>query len=112
MDEPTHRLRCHICLGQNCGPKGSPALLKRMQAAVVAAGLADEVEVLGTSCRNRCLHGPSVNVYPGPVLYNWVTPEAVDRIVDGHFRGGTVVDQYEYTIEKARLMPTTGRRRR
>lgn len=112
MDEPTHRLRCHVCLGPNCGPKGSPALLRRVQEAVAAAGLSDEVEVLGTSCRSRCLYGPSMTVYPGPVPYSWLTPEAVDRIVEEHFVGGTVVEQYEYTFEKTKTMPTTGKRRR
>ena len=48
-----------------------------LEQAVAEAGLADRVEILATTCRNRCDYGPSLNVYPGPVFYNEVDAEAI-----------------------------------
>ena len=53
-----------------------------LERAVREAGLADRVEVLATTCRNRCDYGPSLNVYPGPVFYNLVDKTAISEIVD------------------------------
>jgi (2Fe-2S) ferredoxin len=65
-------------------------------SALFAAGIADEVEVLATSCRNRCEFGPSMNVYPGPVFYAGVTPEAIAEIVREHFVAGRPVERYRF----------------
>ena len=52
------------------------------------------MEVIATSCRNRCEWGPSLNVYPGPVFYAEVTPEAIEEIVREHLLGGRPVERY------------------
>lgn len=51
-----------------------------------AAGLAGEIDVVATSCRDRCDWGPSVNVFPGPTLYAQVDCEAARAIVAEHLR--------------------------
>lgn len=85
------RCRVHVCFGPNCTPRGSRALLPRFLNELHAAGLSGEVEVLATTCRGRCEWGPSVNVYPGPVFYAQVSPEAVQQIVREHLAGGRPV---------------------
>lgn len=80
------RYRVHICFGPNCSPRGSQALLPVLEEAVARAGLTDQVEIIATTCRDRCDYGPSINVYPGPTFYNEVTPEAIEEIVDQHLR--------------------------
>ena len=60
--------RVHLCFGPNCTERGSRALMPILERAVREAGLSDRVEILATTCRNRCDYGPSLNVYPGPVL--------------------------------------------
>jgi (2Fe-2S) ferredoxin len=65
-----------------------------LERAVREAGLADRVEVLATTCRNRCDEGPSMNVYPGPVFYNRLTPDAIRAIVRQHLAGGEPVAEY------------------
>lgn len=91
--------RVHLCFGPNCTPRGSRALLPILQSAILRAGLSNRVEVIATSCRNRCQWGPSLNVYPGPVFYAEVTPEAIEAIVYEHLIGGKPVEQYRFKPE-------------
>jgi (2Fe-2S) ferredoxin len=67
--------------------------LPALERAVREAGLADRVEVLATTCRNRCDYGPSLNVYPGPVFYNQIDREAVEEIVREHLAEGRIVER-------------------
>jgi (2Fe-2S) ferredoxin len=101
---PTYRV--HICFGPNCTPRGSRGLLPVLEAAIRRAGLTSRVEVIVTSCRNRCDYGPSVNVYPGPVFYAGVTEEAIEEIVREHLVGGRVVEHLVFREP----VPTASRR--
>ncbi len=74
----------HVCRGPNCSLRNSKATLACFDEAVRAAGLSGEVEVLATSCRDRCDWGPSVNVFPGPTQYAGVDCDAVRTIVEEH----------------------------
>jgi (2Fe-2S) ferredoxin len=90
MVEP--RYRVHICHGPNCTPRGGAArILTALEEAVRRLGIKNDVEIIATSCRNRCELGPSVNVYPGPVFYGHVDPEGIERIAEEHLLHGRVV---------------------
>ena len=65
-----------------------------LEQAVREAGLCDRVEVLATTCRNRCDYGPSLNVYPGPVFYNLLDRTAIREIVTSHLCHGVVADRW------------------
>ena len=65
-----------------------------LERAVREAGLSDRVEVLATTCRNRCDYGPSLNVYPGPVFYNLLDRTAISEIVTSHLGHGAVASQW------------------
>jgi len=99
------RYRVHICFGPNCSPRGSHALLPVLEGAIRRHGLTSQVEIIIASCRNRCDDGPSMNVYPGPFFYNWLTPEAIERIVELHLLGATPVEQYLYPRRAAGAAP-------
>jgi NADP-reducing hydrogenase subunit HndC len=86
--------RVHLCFGPNCTERGSRALMPILERAVREAGLADRVEVLATTCRNRCDYGPSLNVYPGPVFYNLLDRTAICEIVERHLGHGAVADRW------------------
>ncbi|MCC6703552.1 MAG: (2Fe-2S) ferredoxin domain-containing protein [Thermomicrobiales bacterium] len=93
MTEPAYRV--HICHGPNCTPRGgAKALIEALEAEVRRLGIEDRVEILATSCRNRCELGPSVNVYPGPVCYGHVTLTAITQIAREHLRDGVPVIEY------------------
>jgi (2Fe-2S) ferredoxin len=97
--------RVHLCLGPNCSARGSRALLPILEAAVARAGLADRVEVLATTCRNRCDYGPSLNVYPGPVFYNLLDEGAIEEIVRRHLAGGEVAEAWLFRPKPAKAKP-------
>lgn len=80
--------RVHLCLGPNCSARGSRALFPLLEDAVRRAGLADRVELIGSTCRDRCGFGPAMNVYPGPTMYNGLDEAAIARIVSEHLLGG------------------------
>ena len=86
--------RVHLCFGPNCTERGSRSLMPILERAVREAGLSDRVEILATTCRNRCDYGPSLNVYPGPVFYNLLDRTAICEIVESHLSRGAVVDQW------------------
>jgi (2Fe-2S) ferredoxin len=84
----------HLCFGPNCTGRGSRALLGELERAVGEAGLSHRIEILATTCRNRCDYGPSLNVYPGPVFYNEVNAEAIHEIVKRHLQDGEIVNRW------------------
>jgi (2Fe-2S) ferredoxin len=65
-----------------------------LERAVREAGLSDSVEILATTCRNRCEDGPSLNVYPGPIFYNWLDGDAIRAIVNDHLARGEVAQRW------------------
>jgi len=68
-------------------------VLAAFREAVFEAGLGStDVELIATSCRDRCEWGPSVNVYPGPTRYAAVDEDAARRIVQSHLRDGVPVE--------------------
>lgn len=88
------RYRVHLCFGPNCTERGSRALMPILEQAIREAGLSERIEVLATTCRNRCDYGPSLNVYPGPVFYNLLDRGAIQDIVERHLDSGTIADQW------------------
>jgi len=93
-EEPSARYRVHVCRGPNCSVRGSAGTLSCFEEAVREAGLTGEIEILATSCRDRCDWGPSVNVFPGPTLYAQVDCSAVEAIVAEHLQGDHPVARY------------------
>lgn len=88
---PSYRYRVHVCFGKNCTPGGSPAVFAALRDELERAGLTNDVELIASTCRSRCELGPSVNVYPGPVMYGWMTPASIQRVVREHLVGGKPV---------------------
>ena len=74
--------------------RGSRALMPVLEQAVREAGLSHRVEVLATTCRDRCDYGPSLNVYPGPVFYNLLDRDAIHEIVENHLDHGAIAKRW------------------
>ena len=96
------RYRVHLCFGPNCSERGSKQLWSTLEVAIAEAGLAGEVELLATTCRNRCDYGPSLNVYPGPVFYNGIDAGAVREIVQEHLSEGRVCQRWIFRPKLSR----------
>jgi (2Fe-2S) ferredoxin len=106
------RYRVHLCFGPNCTPRGSRELLPVLEAAVARAGLTDRVEIIATTCRDRCDYGPSMNVYPGPTFYNELTPEAIEEIVREHLGAGRPVSRWFFRPKPIKPLRPVARPRR
>ena len=95
------RLTVVVCKGPVCGEqRGSAALTAHLEAKVDARGLRERVDVVEEVCLGHCLRGPNVLVCPegsdarfgaGAVLYNRMTIEELDRVIDRHLVGGMAV---------------------
>jgi bidirectional [NiFe] hydrogenase diaphorase subunit len=72
-------LRC--CLAAGCMSSDSKGVKEQLEQAVVAAGLADEVEVRGVGCMKLCCEGPLVQADPENSLYIKVTAQNAPSIV-------------------------------
>lgn len=83
--------RVHLCAGPNCSQFRPRELAAALEEELRALGLEDDVSIQLSACRNRCEQSPSMNVYPGPVFYNRLTPEAVREIARQHLTGGEPV---------------------
>lgn len=93
-ETPHHRV--HLCFGPNCSARGSRELMPVLERAVREAGLSGRVEILATTCRNRCDFGPSLNVYPGPTFYNGLDEQGVREIVRRHLANGDVAADWVF----------------
>lgn len=93
-----------VCSGPVCGDRGSARLLEHLRARVAARGLEDRVAVCEEVCLGHCLRGPNILVGDGDpalvavggapgraVLYNHMTVEDVDRVVERHLVGGIAI---------------------
>ena len=107
MSEP-RRLTVLVCRGPTCGDRrGSPALHARLEGLIAARGLGEQVTLAWETCFGHCLRGPNILVYdtdevrgwpvyagteaPSAVLYNRMTIDELERVVDKHLAGGMVV---------------------
>ncbi len=86
----------HLCFGSNCTLAGSRKLLHVLEEEIAALGIADQVTVVPTTCRNRCDWAPSMNVLPGNVRYNDLDADAIRRIARDHLAAGVIVDEYVF----------------
>ncbi|MEJ7872476.1 MAG: (2Fe-2S) ferredoxin domain-containing protein [Rubrobacteraceae bacterium] len=85
------------CMGPRCTSRGAGKLYvhlwKRLQKRGLLQGRSG-VHAAQTGCLSPCNLGPTMIVYPEGIWYCGLTAEAIDRIVDEHFVGGRVVEEY------------------
>lgn len=75
----------------SCQAKGSNEILQAFWAQAQARNLWDKFAVTYSGCLGPCDLGPNVLVYPEGILYNGVTKEDVEEIIEKHLLGGEVV---------------------
>lgn len=90
---PPHAYHVLICGGPRCTTIGSDAAWSHLSKRLDEESL-DSVLVTRTGCLFPCNLGPTMVVYPEAIWYCGLTNDAVDRIVDEHFIGGTPVKEY------------------
>lgn len=86
------KFRCRIlcCMSTPCISSGAAAIQAAFVDAVKAGGLETDVEAVAAGCMGPCSRGPLVTVKTGgeqDVIYENVTPEMVQGILDKHVKG-------------------------
>ena len=72
----------------------SQQLFQHLAQALMQKGIIGTVTPIQTGCLMRCQQGPVMLVEPGHTMYVGLTNEKIDRIIDEHIIGGTVVSEY------------------
>ena len=94
---PSQERHVLACLGPRCTSRGAGGLYvhfwKRLQERGLIRGQSG-VHAAQTGCLSPCNLGPTIVVYPEGIWYCGLTAEAIDRIVDEHFIGGRMVEEY------------------
>jgi (2Fe-2S) ferredoxin len=87
MFTTTARYRVYVCHGAHCPKNGAARIYAELERLLEERGLTDQVALRPGNCNKLCQIGPSMIVYPGPVRYGDLTPEALAEIVEQHFIG-------------------------
>jgi len=88
------KYRVYVCVGPNCGPKGSARLEGALERELADQGIDEEVSITMGGCQSHCETGPTMVVYPGPVFYERVDKSRLRRIVAEHFAADRPVSEY------------------
>ncbi|KUK14143.1 MAG: NADH-quinone oxidoreductase subunit [bacterium] len=85
--------RAHVlvCMGAGCVSAGSELIKEKLEKEIKEKGIDVEVKVIGTGCMGPCEKGPLIMVYPEGALYQKVSLDDVDLIVEEHLLKGRVV---------------------
>jgi (2Fe-2S) ferredoxin len=78
-----------------CYSKDSVDIIQRFMEELDDRDLSSEVMVTNTGCFGICDKGPIVVVYPEGVWYGNVTEDDVEKIVEQHIEGGTIVKELQ-----------------
>ncbi|MCQ2478866.1 MAG: (2Fe-2S) ferredoxin domain-containing protein, partial [Clostridia bacterium] len=84
-----------------CGiAAGARPVLDTFVEEIKNSGLSDKVTVLQTGCIGICQFEPVVEIYEAgkeKVTYVKMTAEKAKEVIEGHLKGGQVVEQYVYS---------------
>jgi bidirectional [NiFe] hydrogenase diaphorase subunit len=78
----------NCCTAAGCQATNADGIKKQLQKAVKDKGLTDQIEVQGVGCLGLCGKGPLVQVDPDNSMYEQVTLEQAESIIDA-VNGGT-----------------------
>jgi bidirectional [NiFe] hydrogenase diaphorase subunit len=81
-------IRVHCCTSTGCRAANSMTVKKNLEAAVKDHGMSDRVQVVGVGCMGFCGNGPLVEIDSQEKLYEQVTPNDSESIINALNGGG------------------------
>ncbi len=85
-----------ICAGTGCTSSGAVRLVKKLDEALEAKGLAGQISVKITGCHGFCEQGPLMIIEPAKTFYTKVQEEDIDEIIEKDLLGGEVAQRLLY----------------
>lgn len=86
-----------VCDGTGCRALGSQKVLESLRREISVAGLATELEVVGTGCPGFCECGPLLTIYPQRISYQKIQPGDAAEIVRTTLVDGKTIERLLYT---------------
>jgi len=86
-NQKTYRLHLLVCNDSDCAEKGSQQLFESLQKIVKERNLREKVKVSKNTCLDDCTIGPNVVVYPRGIIYNEVSVQDLETIINAHLKG-------------------------
>ena len=72
----------------SCAAKNGEAVFNAFAQELIKRNLQNKIALTNTGCLGPCQAGANVLIYPGSVMYSWLTPEEAGVVIDQHLVGG------------------------
>ncbi len=85
-----------VCMGGGCLASGSKAIKESLETSIKNCGMDKTVAVVGTGCLGPCSHGPVVLMGRDKVLYQNVSVNDIEEIVQSHIKNNKIIERLAF----------------